>query len=77
QLKSIKFLRPIKSQANYILCEVINKDSAEVVSALCNRFNIIAKDCSNKKGFENKNYIRLAVRNSSENQYLIDSLKEI
>ncbi|MBU5942261.1 aminotransferase class I/II-fold pyridoxal phosphate-dependent enzyme, partial [Proteus mirabilis] len=69
QLKSIKFLRPIKSQANYILCEVINKDSAEVVSALCNRFNIIAKDCSNKKGFENKNYIRLAVRNSSENQY--------
>lgn len=77
QLRSIEFLRPIKSQANYILCEVINKSSVEVVSVLCNKFNIIAKDCSNKKGFEHKNYIRLAVRNSSDNQYLVDSLKEI
>ncbi|WCG90528.1 aminotransferase class I/II-fold pyridoxal phosphate-dependent enzyme [Proteus terrae] len=77
QLRTIEFLRPIKSQANYILCEVINKSSAEVVSVLCNKFNIIAKDCSNKKGFEHKNYIRLAIRNSSDNQYLVDSLKEI
>lgn len=77
QLKSVKFLRPISSQANYILCEVINRNSAEIVSTLCNNYNIIAKDCSNKKGFENRNFIRLAIRNSSDNQYLIDSLKEI
>ncbi|CDG86479.1 aminotransferase class I/II-fold pyridoxal phosphate-dependent enzyme [Xenorhabdus bovienii] len=77
QLSQIPFLRPIKSQANYILCEVLKHKSHEIISSLCNEHNILAKDCSDKKGFNNKNYIRLAVRNSYDNQYLIDCLKEI
>ncbi|KMV30231.1 aminotransferase [Photobacterium swingsii] len=78
QLEQVPFLRPIESQANYILCEVIGKNSEELVSELCQKFSILAKDCSKKQGFEdNSNYIRLAVRNSADNQYLIDCLKEI
>ncbi|MBS9428348.1 aminotransferase [Photorhabdus luminescens] len=77
QLSQIPFLRPIKSQANYILCEVLENKSSEIILTLCNEHNILAKDCSGKKGFNNGNYIRLAVRNSYDNQYLIDCLKEI
>ncbi|MCD9486609.1 aminotransferase class I/II-fold pyridoxal phosphate-dependent enzyme [Photobacterium iliopiscarium] len=77
QLKSISYLRPIESQANYILCEVIEKKSDALVSELCQKYNILAKDCSKKQGFDNSNYIRLAVRNSTDNQYLIDCLKDI
>uniref|UniRef100_UPI0036D7717F aminotransferase class I/II-fold pyridoxal phosphate-dependent enzyme n=1 Tax=Photorhabdus sp. RM322S TaxID=3342825 RepID=UPI0036D7717F len=77
QLSQIPFLRPIKSQANYILCEVLKNKSSEIILTLCNEHNILAKDCSGKKGFNNGNYIRLAVRNSYDNQYLIDCLKEI
>ena len=77
QLKSISYLRPIESQANYVLCEVIEKKSYALVSELCQKYNILAKDCSKKQGFDNSNYIRLAVRNSTDNQYLIDCLKDI
>lgn len=77
QLSQIPFLLPIKSQANYILCEVLKNKSSEIILTLCNEHNILAKDCSGKKGFNNGNYIRLAVRNSYDNQYLIDCLKEI
>lgn len=77
QLSQIEFLRPIESQANYILCEVINRDSYKVVSELCEKYQIISKDCSKKLGFDGLNYIRFAVRNSIDNQYLIECLKEM
>lgn len=77
QLKKIDFLRPIESQANYILCEVLGIESDIIVSKLCEKYNILAKDCSNKQGFDGANYIRLAVRNSTDNQYLIDCLRAL
>ncbi|HIF9347330.1 TPA: aminotransferase class I/II-fold pyridoxal phosphate-dependent enzyme [Photobacterium damselae] len=77
QLKTIPFLRPIESQANYILCEVLGKTSISVVNELCSAHKILSKDCSNKQGFNNKSYIRFAVRDSIDNQYLIDCLKEL
>lgn len=77
QLKQIDFLRPIESQANYILCEVLGIESDIIVSKLCEKYNILAKDCSNKQGFDGANYIRLAVRNSTDNQYLIDCLRAL
>ncbi|APC14019.1 MULTISPECIES: aminotransferase class I/II-fold pyridoxal phosphate-dependent enzyme [Providencia] len=76
-LSKNKLLTPIKSQANYILCKVSLISSTELIEILCTEYNILAKDCAEKKGFDNQPYIRLAVRDSVDNQHLIDSLLEI
>lgn len=78
QLESITFLRVIPSQANYFLCEVTDRFTAsELTERLLNRFNILIKDCNNKTGLKNKNYIRIAIRNSTDNDALIQALKEM
>ena len=72
-LQKIPFLRPIPSQANYILCEVLPPHTAkEVTIELLDRFNIFIKDCSSKKGFNKHEYIRLAIRDEKDNNKLID-----
>ena len=74
-LQAIPFLRVIPSQANYFLCEVkAPYTSAELTRCLL-RKNILIKDCSTKKVFSGKNYIRIAVRNKSDNDKLIEALK--
>ena len=42
---------------------------------LLSEHNILVKDCSTKKGFDRKNYIRVAVRNKKDNDKLINVLK--
>lgn len=76
-LSKNELLVPIRSQANYILCKVNLISSKTLIEILCNDYNILAKDCADKKGFGGQSYIRLAVRDSIDNQYLIDSLLEI
>ena len=75
ELQKIPFLRVIPSQANYFLCEIMEKySSSELVGALLESANILIKDCSMKFGFEHKNYIRIAVRNEQENNKLLSAL---
>ena len=77
-LKQILYLRVIPSQANYFLCEVTRRFSAhELTEILLNRFDILIKDCNNKTGLAGKNYIRVAIRNSEDNDTLITALKEL
>lgn len=76
-LSSIPFLRPITSQSNYILCEVKGGESSTLVEQLCYKHDLLVKDCSNKKAFEGKQYVRIAIKNSYENQRLIDALENI
>ncbi|WP_455592380.1 aminotransferase class I/II-fold pyridoxal phosphate-dependent enzyme [Bacteroides sp.] len=72
ELLKVTYLRVIPSQANYFLCEVIGKyNSAELTSLLLKRYNILIKDCSCKKAFDGKQYIRLAIRNKEDNDKLI------
>lgn len=77
-LTDINFLRVIPSQANYFLCEILPPYKAtEVVKQLLVRFNILVKDCSNKRGFQGKNYIRISIRNNNDNDYIIKCLTEL
>lgn len=76
-LQQISFLRVIPSQANYFLCEVISRyTSAELSEVLLNR-GILIKDCRTKKAFGGKNYIRIAVRNTAENNRLVEILRRL
>lgn len=78
RLEDIPFLRVIPSQANYFLCEVTGNVSSRLLTeTLLNKYNILIKDCSTKKGFDGKNYIRIAIRDSHDNDRLADALKSI
>lgn len=79
ELKEISFLRVVPSQANYFLCEVLNGISShDLALRLLTDFKILIKDCSSKKGFpDDKQYVRIAIRDRKDNQRLIQSLKTI
>ena len=78
ELQEIPWLRVIPSQANYFLCEVIEKyTSHDLMKLLLMKHNLFIKDCSTKKGFNSKNYIRIAIRTSQDNDKMIGSLKKI
>lgn len=75
-LLQISWLRVIPSQANYFLCEVLSKfSSSELMRVLLIKHNILIKDCSTKVGFENQNYIRIAVRGKVDNEKLFNELR--
>lgn len=76
QLKTIRYLRVMPSQANYFLCEILPPKSAnEVVLYMLKHHNILTRDCSNKSGLDGKQYMRIAIRNHEDNNRLIDGLK--
>ena len=74
-LKSIPYLRPLPSQANYVTCQVLEGVSSHelAVYLLC-RHNILIKDLSRKKGV-GSDYLRVAVKLPEENRKLIDALR--
>lgn len=73
-LSAIQGLRVIPSQANYILCEVIaNFTARELTEVLLDKYNILIKDLSMKKGFTGE-YIRVAVKRPEENNKLIQAI---
>ena len=75
ELQSIDFLRVIPSQANYFLCEVTQRyTSTQLVEKLLKQ-NVLLKDCSTKKGFDGKSYIRIAIRDRKDNHQLFELLQ--
>jgi histidinol-phosphate/aromatic aminotransferase/cobyric acid decarboxylase-like protein len=77
KLSLIPNLRIIPSQANYILCEVLNGYKAtDLTKVLLDQYNLLIKDLSTKKGF-NGEYIRVAVKRPEENQQLVNALAEV
>lgn len=76
-LQSIPFLRVIPSQANYFLCEVLPPYSSSKLTQDLLKKNILIKDCSTKKMFDGRNYIRIAIRDAHDNDMLVDNLKKM
>lgn len=77
-LKKISYLKPLPSQANYIMCEVVGgKRSYDLAVELFDKYNLLIKDLSTKKGIAPKQFIRLAVRDEADNGKLVKALQEI
>ena len=78
RLSSIPILRVIPSQANYFLCEVKDGYTArELTITLLKRYGIFIKDCTTKTGLRDKEYVRIAIRDSKDNDQLVAALSEI
>ena len=77
-LKEVPYLRVIPSQANYFLCEVKEKyTSSELAEVLLSKYNILIKDCGSKSAFAGRNYVRIAVRDTADNDSLLSALKTL
>ena len=77
-LSEISFLRVVPSQANYFLCEVKGKyTSKELTETLLAKCNILIKDCGSKNAMKGRNYVRISVRDSADNDYLVKALKDL
>jgi len=75
ELEKTGLFKIFPSQANYFLCRLSTKFSAKkLIEYLLTEHNILIKDLSSKKGLENGNYIRLAIRNRADNDILIEKL---
>lgn len=78
EIINIKYLRVIPSMANYFLCEVLPPFTAkELTFRLLNEYDILIKDCSTKIGFESKEFVRIAVRSETDNNILVEALKDL
>ena len=76
-LREIKELQVFDSQANYILIKILEKySSEELTKILLNDYEIYIKDLKGKAGIDD-NFIRIAVRDTEDNKYCINALKEI
>jgi len=77
ELSKIKYLKVIPSQANYFLCKVMPPFNAKLLTQkLLKEAEILIKDCSSKKGFNSKEYVRISIRSKEDNNQLIQTLKE-
>ncbi len=79
QLASVRGMRVIPSQANYLLCELTSGISArKLASRLLNEHNILVKDCSAKPGFAGlPPYLRIAVRDTADNEALVRAVRAV
>lgn len=75
ELEQVPFIRLIPSQANYIMCELLEGVTSAELAGYLLESNILIKDLSQKLN-NGKQYIRLAVRRREENQYLIQILNQ-
>lgn len=76
ELRKFACLKVYDSEANYVLVELKKHNSTDLAVALLDKYKIVIKDLSSKNKFQGKNYIRLAVRDQKDNDYLLSVLKE-
>ncbi len=76
-LKQIKGIKVYPSQANYIMVDLMQNNSYDFCVKALNDYNLLIKDLSTKNYFKGKNFVRIAVKNHTDNQCLLDCFKKI
>lgn len=75
RLQEVGWIRVLPSQANYFCCEITDRfTSHELSKKLLAQFNIMIKDCDTKTGLHGRNFIRVSVRDTADNDKLVDAL---
>lgn len=76
ELESLGWLQVLPSQANYVMCRIETGCSArKLAEELLSVHNLYIKDLTGKKGVEGDRWIRLAVRDTADNDRLIAVLR--
>ena len=77
KLSKLDGIRLLPSQANYLMLELTSGISAkELTKVLLIEEDLLIKDLSEKIGRSSKEYIRVAIRNTTDNDKLVNALKK-
>ncbi len=78
KLSQFKNMYVYSSQANYIMCKLIGDVKAlDLANKLIQKYDVFIKDLSQKYAFDGGEYIRIAVKNRDDNDYLLNALRDI
>jgi histidinol-phosphate/aromatic aminotransferase/cobyric acid decarboxylase-like protein len=76
-LSTVANIGVLPSQANYFLCEVgASVTSRALAETLLYEHAILVKDCSTKVGMAGRQFVRIAIRDEADNDYLISALRD-
>lgn len=76
ELIKISELDVYNSEANYFMIKLNKSTANEIAEYLLDNNKILIKVLNGKNGFDDKEYIRIAVKTKEENDYFIQSIKE-
>ena len=75
ELYRVRFLNGFPYQAYYFTCQVKPPMKARPLTGLLRKsHSTLVKDCSRKKGFEGREFIRIAVRDATDNDALVRAM---
>ncbi len=77
ELTQIPYLHVIPSQANYFLCEVIDRFSSAELTQKLIEHDVIISNCGLKSNMNGRNLIRLAIRSREDNSKLVQILNKL
>ena len=75
-LSSFKSIRVFPSEANYLLIELCGISAEELTKNLLINDDILVKDLTQKLGGSGKEFMRIAIRNTEDNDKLIEALRK-
>jgi histidinol-phosphate aminotransferase len=73
-LQKISYLKPYSTQSNFILCQVIGRDAAELKAQLAQQHGVFIR-YFNKTGL--RDHIRISVGRPQDTDVLLRALKEL
>lgn len=76
ELKKIKKIEIYPSEANYFMCKLNKHKANELAEYLLKNGNVLIKVLNNKQGFDEGEYIRIAIKDTEDNNYLLNLMKE-
>lgn len=76
ELIKLKELEVYKSEANYFMIKLNVGKADELAEYLLDNRKILIKVLNGKNGFDNKEYIRIAIKSKEENDYLTSCIRE-
>ena len=77
ELAKIPDIRIIPSQANYVMVEFLGEYSAKkITEVLLFKYGLFIKDLTSKLEKSGREFVRIAIRNTDDNNKIIESLKQ-
>lgn len=78
RIQQVPYLKAYEPAANFVFAQVQgDMTSADLRERLFLGYGLLIKDCSNKTGLEDKDYVRISVRKPLDNDRLIKALLDI
>lgn len=77
EINKMENIEAYPSQANYIMVNLGDYSSYDFCVEALDKYNILLKDLSSKNYFNGKNFIRVAVKDTKENNAFLKAIKNI